>query len=145
MGAVVVGGVLAFFFYKDIKNEVIAVTTSTDKVYVFQVGVFKSFDNANKYLENYPSGGIYKDNDLYRVIVAVTKNNKEKLENYFVRLNIEYYIKDILVRENILEKILNYDEVLSQSNKNGVINNINKSSVDLFLSEQPLNKTNVRS
>lgn len=133
IGAVITGGLLAFFFYKDIKNEVIAVTTNTDKVYVFQVGVFKSLDNANKYLAQYPCGGIYQDNDLYRVIVAVTKNNKEKLESYFASLNIEYYIKEVMVKENILEKILNYDEVLNQSNNNEVIDNINKSSVELFI------------
>lgn len=136
IGAVLIGGILAFFFYKDIKNEVVALTTSENKVYVFQVGVFKSLENAQTFSKKFPSSGIYKDEDIYRVIIAATLNNKEKLEFMYNELGINYYLKEVVVDNEILEKIRNYDRVIAESDNNDVINKLNKSCVELFLENQ---------
>ena len=42
VGAVLVGGLFAYFFYRDIKSEVSALTNSHNELYLFQVGVFKN-------------------------------------------------------------------------------------------------------
>ena len=133
LGAVFLGGILAFFFYRDIQNEVIAITTDKEYISVFQVGVFKSLENAQKFSEDYASSGIYADGDVYRVIIAVTQENVDKLSNYFTSLNIKFYIKEILMEEEIKDKIKNYDKVIAKTDKEEVLNKLNKSCVELFL------------
>ena len=46
ISAVIVGIVLAFLFYKDIKKEVNALDNIKEKVYAFQAGVFNLEQNA---------------------------------------------------------------------------------------------------
>lgn len=137
IGAIFLGGILAFFFYKDIKTDVIAITDEKGKVYIFQVGVFKSLENANNYRKDFSSGDIYQDEDVYRVITAVTISNKEKLETFYKKKEINYYIKELYVDNDIYEKIIEYDSVITNTSNEEVINKINKSSVELFLSVKP--------
>lgn len=132
IGAIFIGGIMAFFFYHDIKKEVIAISNPEKSVYVFQVGVFKSLENAQKFVQNYPSGEIYRDKDIYRIIIAATITNKEKLEIHFKNNEIEYFVKEFSLTKD-LDKIKEYDELLSKTDKPEVINSINKSSVALFL------------
>ena len=127
---------MAFLFYKDIKKDVLAITNENDIIYVFQIGVFKSLDNAENFLEEYPSGGIYKDNDLYRVIIGVTKSNREKLEKILNDKKQEYYVKELNANKDLLNELIQYDEVLKYSDKEEAINNLNKSMVALFLEYQ---------
>ncbi|MDE6284544.1 MAG: hypothetical protein K2M17_02265, partial [Bacilli bacterium] len=122
IGAVIIGGIMAFFFYQDIQKEVIAITKTEDIVYVFQAGVFKSLENAQNKQQEYAASGILKDNDLYRVIIAVTRDNKEKLEHYFQEQGIDFYIKEISRERVFLEKLQNFDHVIEKSTKESVIN-----------------------
>lgn len=132
VGAIIIGGFMAYLFYKDIKKEVVAITNTENIAYIFQVGVFKSLENAQNFAKDFSSGEIYQDKDLYRVIIAITLSNKEKLEAYFKSTNINYYIKEITLKDNT--KIKEYDALLSQTDKKEVIDSLNKTSVALFLS-----------
>ena len=45
IGAILLGALFAYLFYKDINKEVIALEKEKDNIYLFQVGVFKNLDN----------------------------------------------------------------------------------------------------
>ena len=136
IGSCIIGGLLAFLFYKDITKEVNAITKKEDILYLFQVGVFENENNANNYLTNYPSGIIYKDNNYYRVIIAIA-HNIEALEyekKYFNNLGINYYIKEIKSDKELVNKLNNYENIIVKSTNREVINNINDSMLQIFFS-----------
>ena len=133
--AILIGGLIAFFFYKDIKNEVNALTSQDNTINLFQVGVYKIYDNALNCKNSYDNAIIYEDNGLYRVIIAGVNHvdAKVKLEAFFTNQNIKYYIKDIKVSSDIVNKINNYELVLIKTDSEDVIININKSILDTLL------------
>lgn len=135
IGAVLIGGIFAYFFYNDIKKEVVALTTQENTISLFQVGVFSQIDNAKHYQELYNPAIIYETDNYYRVIIGISyhEENKVKLESYFTNKGIEYIIKEIKVNEDFINELENYETVLIKTNKDDVIANINKSMLDMFL------------
>ena len=133
IGAIILGGVMAFFFYKDIKKEVLAITKTSDTIYCFQAGVFKSLENAQNFAQSLQAYGIYKDEEFYRVILAVTKENKEKLKAYYEEKEINFYIKEVTLDLSAIKKIENYDQVLEKTEQEDVLYRINQSMIELFL------------
>ncbi len=133
--AILFGGLIAFLFYRDIKKEVNALTSKDNTINLFQVGVYKIYDNAINCKNNYDNAIIYEDNGLYRVIIAATSSNEVKtlLETFFANQDIKYYIKEIKVNDDTIKKIKNYELVLLKTNNTDVINNINKSILDTLL------------
>ena len=95
--AIIFGGLLAYLFYYDINKEVRAISKKEEVVTLFQVGVFKDYNNASAFSETFPSSLIYKDNDYYRVIIAISyhEETKLKLESIYQNSEIEYYEKEI--------------------------------------------------
>ena len=136
IAAVIIGVLIAVFFYKDIKNEVIAITNNASEISLFQVGVFKVYDNALNFSESFENSLIYEDNGLYRVIIGASYHNeaKIKLEQYFTNQNITYYIKDLKVNQDIIDKISNFELILIKTESSEVINSLNKSILDALKS-----------
>lgn len=135
IGAIIIGGVFAYFFYKDISKEVIALTNKNYEVNLFQVGVFKSQDNALNYQDNFASSIIYEDGDYYRVLVGIAyhEENKVKLEAFLTNKGVDYYIKKVKMNEEFIKSLENYETVMLKTDKEEVINNINKAMLELFL------------
>ena len=135
IGAIIIGGVFAYFFYKDISEEVIALTNKNYEVNLFQVGVFKSQDNALNYQNNFESSIIYEDGDYYRVLVGIAyhEENKVKLESFLTNKGVDYYIKKVKMNEEFIKSLENYETVMLKTDKEEVINNINKAMLELFL------------
>lgn len=129
IAAVIIGVLIAVFFYKDIKNEVIAITNNDSEISLFQVGVFKVYDNAINFSESFENSLIYEDNGLYRVIIGAAYHNeaKIKLEQYFTEQNITYYIKEIKMSDSFIEEITNFELILIKTESFEVINSLNKS------------------
>lgn len=134
--AIVLGAILAFFFYKDIKTEVMALTSNDGYVDVFQVGVYKERKNAMDAQSNYPGSFIYQDKEYFRLFVGVTISNQEKLKNYFNSLDYDYYLKKMQVDSKTYEKLKNYDEVLSKSTKDTTIKVLCQEMNTLFLEKE---------
>ena len=136
IAAVIIGVLIAVFFYKDIKNEVIAITNNDSEISLFQVGVFKVYDNALNFSESFENSLIYEDNGLYRVIIGASYHveAKIKLEQYFTNQNITYYIKDLKVNQDIIDKISNFELILMKTESSEVINSLNKSILDALKS-----------
>ena len=135
LGSIIIGGIFAYFFYKDINASVQAITNKENTISLFQVGVFKDKDNAINYQSNLPSSIIYQDDLYYRVIVGVAyhEENKVKLESYFSNKGIEYYIKEIKVSDEFISKLSNYEVVMIKTDKEEVIDNINKAMLELLV------------
>lgn len=136
IAAVIIGVLIAVFFYKDIKNEVIAITNNDSEISLFQVGVFKVYDNALNFSESFENSLIYEDNGLYRVIIGAAYHNeaKIKLEQYFTEQNITYYIKEIKMSDSFIEEITNFELILVKTESSEVINSLNKSIMDALKS-----------
>lgn len=132
--AVFIGGIIAFLFYKDINNKVKALVKKDETISLFQIGVFKDKENANKFSEENKPSIIYNDDNYYRVIMAVSYSNeaKIKMESYLKSKNIDYYIKEINVNKDFIETLKNYETVLLKSNNDEVLNNINNNVLKLF-------------
>lgn len=134
--AVIIGGVIAYFFYYDINKEVRAISKKEEIVTLFQTGVFKDYNNATSFASTFPSSYVYKDNEYYRVIIAVCyhKETKLKLETIFNSGEIEYYEKEMRVNKDFIDKISNYETIILKSEKNEVIDNVNNSILSIFSS-----------
>lgn len=136
IGAILIGSMFAFLFYRDINSEVVALTTKEYTVNLFQVGVFKDYDNALNYQNKYSPAIIYEDNSgYYRVIIGLAyhEENKVKLESFFTTLGINYYIKEIKMNEEFTEMLENYETILIKTDKKDVIDNLNFSMLKLFI------------
>ena len=92
--SLLIGIVLAYFFYRDINKEVRAISKKEEVLTLFQVGVFKDYSNALEYSNTFSSSTIYPDNDYYRVIIAISYHEevKTKLEIYYTNKEINYYL-----------------------------------------------------
>lgn len=132
--SIVVGGTLAYFFFRDINKEVRAITKKEEVVTLFQTGVFKDYNNALDFSKTFGSSIVYKDSDYYRVIIALVYHDdvKTKLEVLYTNKEINYYLKEVRVSKELIEKIGKFESVLLKSNKEEVINNINNSTLKLF-------------
>lgn len=110
--------------------------TNTYKYYIFQTGVYKNINNANN---NINSGIIIKEEKFYHVYNAIVKN-KDLIylyKNYFNKLKIVYYIKEIYLSDDYFNKyISDYEKKLSSVDESDIksilllyeesINDINK-------------------
>ena len=135
IGAILIGGVFAYLFYKDISSEVIAITNKEYEVNLFQAGVFKNKDNAINFQNNFKESIIYEDGEYFRVIIGLAyhEENKVKLESYFTTNNINYYIKTIKMNEEFVSSLTNYELVMIELNEPEVIDNVNSSMLKSFL------------
>ena len=79
---------------------------------------------------------IYEDDGYYRVIIGIAyhEENKVKLESFFTSKGINYYEKEIKMNEEFTSSLTNYELVLIESTEDKVINNVNNSMLQLFLS-----------
>ena len=136
IGAILIGSLFAYLFYKDIFDSVEALTNKEYEISLFQFGVFKNYDNALNYQKNFASTIIYEDDEGYfRVIggVAYHKENVVKLEAYFTNKKYEYYIKKIKVTEDFTNMLTNYETIMIKTDKDEVIDNINNSMLELLI------------
>lgn len=134
--AIVIGGILAFLFYRDINEEVKAITKKDDIVYLFQVGVFKNQDNALNMAKTFDAAYIYNNDGYFRVIIAVAYQEETlmKLEAFFNSQEIDFFIKEQKMNKKFIEELTAYEKVLIKSEKETVINSINKNILNIFSS-----------
>lgn len=100
---------------------------NVERAYFIELGEFTSLDEMEKAVVNL-SSYIYEEiNKNYYVYVGITKSkeNASKLKGYFEKLGYNIYIKEIAIdNEEFLEKIYNFDALLSRTNDDGAIRTI---------------------
>lgn len=129
--SILIGSVLSLIFLLDLKKKI----DNSEVVYAFQVGVFKTKENAIMYQKEFESSITYYDNEYYRVFIAVTNNIKvkEKLMNYFDKNNIKYFIKEYSFKKKIYE-FDKYNEILIKTDSSKVVYKVNNEMLRIFLS-----------
>lgn len=101
----------------------------------FQVGVYTSLEAANTYRTKYNNSIVIKDNELYRVYVAILKNenNIENMSNYLNREGIDYYLKELNISDKNLKKELNEYENIMNSKNEIVFLEVNKMIMEKYM------------
>ncbi len=112
--SIFIGCILSLVFLFNFKNKVEAKTNNI--LYTFQVGVYKTYDNALKAGKEYNIYKIVKDIDYYRVIIGATVNNLDFYKKKLSESGISYYVKEIYLNEDIIKNIKKYDELILSSN-----------------------------
>lgn len=100
----------------------------------FQVGVYTSIDLANTYKSKHKNAIVIKDNELYRVYVAILRkeNNIENMSNYLNKNNIDYYIRDINISDKNLKNTIDEYENIMSSDSEVVFLEINKMIMERY-------------
>lgn len=108
-----VGSVLAGLFFLNVKEK--AEAKNKNIIYAFQVGVFKNKENASNLQAKYGLTKVVKEEDYYRVFLAVTVKNKDLLEQKYIEKGYNFFIKEIEVTDEYLTKILKYDDLYQKT------------------------------
>lgn len=134
IGALSIGGIFAIVIFKNIDRDVKMAIKTEDTITFFQVGVFKQEENALNFMKKYNSAIIIKDNEYFRVIIAILTNEEAiiKEKAFFDSLGIEYYLKKENVNnEEFIKKLKEYEELLISSSDE-TYNTINKKILKLY-------------
>lgn len=113
--AMIVGFTFGFLFLKKFNTESITeVSNIKSQVYAFQIGVYKSKDNALN-AANTNKGIVILDNDIYRVYIAILKDQIliDNLKSYYSSIGLNYYLKAINVSSKTNNIIDNYESLLN--------------------------------
>ena len=128
--AIVVGVFMCKFMYSQYDYKVNLKTVfggNVEKAYFIEYGVFSSLEEMENAVINL-SSYIYEEiNKNYYVYVGITKSreNASKLKGYFEKFGYNIYIKEIAVdNDDFLEKLYEFDALLSRTNDDGAIRTI---------------------
>jgi len=116
---------LLIFVFGIISGYYICYTNSIKNIFstkykAFQVGVYTNLEAAKTYSSKYTNSIVIKENELYRVYIAILKdsNNIENMKKYLNKKGIEYYLKDIeLIDQNIKNTINQYENIMDINNE----------------------------
>ncbi len=114
--AVLIGGGIAYVIF----NKVVIKGNNHEEEVVakaFQIGAFTKYENALRIAER-NNGIVVSDKDIFRVYVALLYDDKviDKLSKYYEDIGLNYYIKDVLVDDDLLDSISSSEELLMNSN-----------------------------
>lgn len=104
-------------------------------VYVFQVGAFEKYDNAVNFSDRLPSSIIVKEDGLYKIYSAIYKDTDivNKMLVYFENNSVNIYLKSLGVSKEFYNDLLNYEELIHNSEDINVYNKVNQSILNLYL------------
>lgn len=112
--AIFIGGVGAFCLFNKVVKESPQNTSFTASA--FQIGAFSNYDNALR-VANRNNGIVVMDEDIYRVFVAILKDQEaiNKLKSYYKEIGLNYYLKQINVSKEYIDNISDVEELLKKS------------------------------
>ena len=112
------------------------------KLYIFQYGVYESKDSLNNINIKYTYE--VKDNKYYVYVGMTTKKeNISKLEEYFKSIDINPYVKEIMLDDELYNVIKQYDLLLDEAVSDESIKTIMETVIAKF-EEIVLNDKNKR-
>ena len=125
--AIVLGVLMTKFLYNQYDYSINLKTVfggNVERAYFIEYGQYNSYDemaNAVINLNSYIYEEIGKKYDVY-VGITKSKENAIKLKGYFEKNGYNINIKEIAVNnEDFLEKIYEFDSILSRTNDDGAI------------------------
>ncbi len=104
-------------------------------VYALEVGSYSNISEANEKVKTLNMGIVLKDNDLYKVYVALYKDLDivNKMVSIMENKNLDIYISTINVSKKFYEILDNYEKLVMNTNDENVLNKINASILKLYL------------
>jgi predicted nucleotide-binding protein (sugar kinase/HSP70/actin superfamily) len=127
--SILVGYLFGNIIFKKYNHNIIDVFNETTKVYFLQQGVYSSVDSMQKNTKSLKNYIYTKDNNYYRVYVAITKDveNANKLKEIFTNLGNDIYVKEMSVSNNNFVNILEqYDKLINATDDSNSIIDIVK-------------------
>ncbi len=121
--------VFALFLYLNYSRKSNSNETKSNTLYFLQVAAFKKYDNVIKMSKLLPSYIVIKEDDLYHIYVAITKDEKniEKLKEFYIKNGNDIFVKEKKEDNNdLIEYIVKYDFLLEETNDKDTIINISK-------------------
>lgn len=128
-GAVLFGGICAFYVF----NNIVKAEEDTEMKFIaFQIGVYSNYDNASKVADR-NNGIVVLDSDLYRVYVAILKDeeNVRRMKEYFDEICLNYYLKEVFINRNFGDEISTYETMISKSSSD-TYNALNKDILNIY-------------
>lgn len=111
-------GFIMFTSYKSKTKIETSLVSKIDKTYFLQIGAYSDLNNMKNNLNNLEYYIYTKENNLYYVFIAITKNkqNVNKLKEHFKNKGYDIYVKEINVNNEQFYEILNqYDNMLKET------------------------------
>lgn len=132
--AVVIGSVFAYFIFSSTSSDIALAMSEDEKVYLFQLGVFSSSENAEKKKVECDTAIVEKINEYYYVYGAVYSDIYlvSMLKDYYDESNIDYSVKETIVSSEFLSELQSYEELLKESGNMSVILRTNQIILDKF-------------
>lgn len=109
-------------------------------VFAFQAGAYENYDKAKEYSQKLPSSLIVKENNLYKIYVAIYRNIDivNKMIVYFENNGINIYLKNVKINSNFASRLDNYEDFIINSEDEKVYNKINQSILNTYEEDNKL-------
>ena len=126
--SLVTGLIFGFLLFQDGDFEIREVFADNMKVTAFQLGVFNNKDSALELMGKHDGSLVMQDEDVYRVYFSLLTNETviAKMEKYLTNKKINYYLKDITLRDSDLIKAINEYESTMIEGSDSVLISVNK-------------------
>lgn len=133
--AAITGIVFGKIVFDQYNSKVQEVFNEEEKIYVLQQGVYSSDASvklSTKKLSNYIT---VKDNQYYRVYVAITKNKDlvDKLKEIYINEGNDIYVRELSTNNtDFIDKLVQYDELLKITDMEADILQIEKQVINKY-------------
>lgn len=125
----------ALFLYFNYKKSNSNDKKESDTLYFLQVAALRKYENVTKMSKLLPSYLVIKEDDLYHIYVAITKdkNNLKKLKEFYINNGNDIYVKEKNeTNEDLLNYIVKFDFLLEEANDKETIINISKNVIKKY-------------
>lgn len=127
--SIIIGTYLGYMIFNQYSNNSESIFSESIPIYFLQQGVYSSktsMEDNTKLLSEY----IYSlEDNKYRVFVGISsdKKNSEKVKSIFNKKGIDIYIKEGYISDkSFVEKLKQYDQIITSSNDEGAILELEK-------------------
>ncbi len=134
VSGILIGTAFAIYMFSNLNNEIIPVMQESNEITAFQVGVYSIYDNAKRVADSYSNSYIYKDEDKFRVFLAIYQDQEiiDYMANYYKNNNIEVYLKKMNGNKYFLEELNKYEKLLKETSDKSTFVNANKNILGAF-------------
>ena len=125
--SLIIGTAFGLLLFRDADFNIKEVFSETVSATAFQLGVFNNKEGAENLAKRYEAI-VMKDDDVYRVYYSILTNQSviNKMEAYLRAENIDYYLKNITIKdEELIKAIKEYEKTMIEGGTSVLIS-VNK-------------------
>ena len=121
--AFILGGIMALITLYKFNFK-----AKTYPVAIYQLGVYKSYDNALKKAQDAKGAIIISNDDNYQVIgaIAYSKTSQDKLATLLKSEQLDYYLKELNLNEDSKKTIEEYELLINKTDDLDVLKKLNE-------------------